>query len=378
LPDPHIADSVGLTALNVGWLLGVNRLARILFNGPVGALADRLPRRVMLLSALGLGVLSTLLYAVANSMTLWLLSRVVWGLAWSGIWIVGQAALLDVADDDTRGRLSGLYQMWFFIGVGGAALLAGVFTDWLGFRGGLVLSTALTGLAWLLWWLQIPATTVPITRTASQEKTRMNLPQLVGVFRLALPVFVIRFVFAGVVASTTILWLQEWLPSLPAGWEGVLPLATLSGSMVALRTISSLLGANLAGKAVDQLDWRWRLIAWVLLLGAVGMWVMADHQWLSAIVGAQLGAVAGSAVQTVVPALVGDRYPQQDSGRVLGLIYTLGDLASALGPPAAVALMVSITLPGAYRLSAVLLAIFAGLAIWEGMIKRRVVKRLPE
>lgn len=378
LPDPNISNSVGLTALNVGWLLGVNRLARILFNGPVGALADRLPRRRMLLTSLGLGLVSTLMYAVANSIPIWLISRVVWGLAWSGIWIVGQAALLDVADEDTRGRLGGVYQMWFFIGVGGSALLAGVFTDWLGFRGGLILSSALTAAAWLLWWRQIPETSTPRVLADSQEKVRLKPDHYLGVFRLALPVFAIRFVFAGVVASTTILWLQEWLPSLPPGWDGILPIATMSGIMVAARTISSLVGANLTGWAVDRLAWRWRLIAAVLFLGAIGMWVMGDDQWLLAILGAQLGAVAGSAVQTVVPALVGDRYRQEDSGRILGMVYTLGDLASALGPPTAVALMAIVTLPGTYRWSAILLAIFGLMAVAEGAARRRSMGAMPE
>jgi hypothetical protein len=56
------------------------------------------------------------------------------------------------------------------------------------------------------------------------------------------------------------------------------------------------------------------------------------------------------------------------------MIYTLGDLASALGPPTAVALMVSVTLPGTYRLSALFLAIFALIAVLEGVIKRRSYK----
>jgi MFS family permease len=233
------------------------------------------------------------------------------------------------------------------------------------------MSSALTGTAWLLWWLHIPETSDWRKRETPGERVRLNLSQYLGVIRLASPVFAIRFVFAGVVASTTILWVREWLPSLPSGWDSLLPLATLSGGMVATRTISSLLGAKLTGLAADRLAWRWRLIAGVLLLGAVGMWIMADDQWVPAVLGAQLGAVAGSGVQTVVPALVGDRYQRQDSGRILGMVYTLGDLASALGPPTAVALMVSVTLPGTYRMSAIMLAFFALLAISEGLAKRR-------
>jgi MFS family permease len=376
LPDPTTATSVGLTAMNVGWLLGVNRLARVLFNGPMGALSDRLPRRLMLLVSLGLGVVSTLLYALADSVTIWLLGRVVWGLAWSGIWIVGQAVLLDVADDETRGRLSAVYQMWFFVGVGGSALIAGVFTDWLGFRGGLAVSAMLTCLAWVLWWKRIPETRPARDRAEAKGKARLTPSEYFRVIRLALPVFMIRFVFAGVVASTTILWLGELQPSFPRGWDRVLPLATMTGLLVAVRTFSSLIGAKLAGIIVDRYDWRWRLIASVLGLGAVGMWSMAESQWLIALLGAQLGAIAGSGVQTVIPALVGEKFGTHDTGRILGIIYTLGDLASALGPPTAVALMASISLAGAYQWSAIGLAIFALMAIVEGWTNRQQKRRL--
>jgi MFS family permease len=377
LPNPNIADSVGLSAVNVGWLLGVNRLARIIFNGPIGSLADRLPRRGMLLASLGVGVLSTMVYAFANTMVAWLVGRILWGLAWSGIWIVGQAALLDVSDDDTRGRLSGLFQTWFFIGVGGSALLAGLFTDWLGFRGGLYLSAALTAAAWVLWWRQIPETRPhrPVEETSNEAK--VTLSELIGVIRLAMPVFAIRFVFAGVIASTTILWMEQVLPSLPGAFDRLVPLATLTGIMVATRTFSSVIGSSLVGMAADRFNWRWRLVALVLAIGAFGMWAMAESQWILAILGALLGAIAGSGVQTIVPALVGDRFELEESGRILGIIYTIGDLGSALGPPAAVALIASVSLLGVYRYSAIGLAVFASLALLEGLSKRRSIRNQP-
>ena len=137
LPDPDIAAQAGVTLAMVGVLLGVNRLTRVVLNGPVGVLYDRLPRRGLLLLSLFVGTLSTAFYAFTRGLAPLLLGRVLWGAAWSGIWIGGNAVVLDISDDHNRGRLSGQYQMWFFIGVAVASFLGGTFTDVFGFRGGL-------------------------------------------------------------------------------------------------------------------------------------------------------------------------------------------------------------------------------------------------
>ena len=134
LPRSEIAAQAGVSLVTVGVLLGANRAVRMLTNGLAGLLYDRLPRHRLLAAALALGALSTLLFAVGHGPAPLLLSRLLWGAAWSGIWVGGNAVVLDVASPDNRGRLSGQYQMWFFVGTGGAALLGGLLTDLVGFR----------------------------------------------------------------------------------------------------------------------------------------------------------------------------------------------------------------------------------------------------
>ena len=95
LPRPAIAAEVGVTLTMVGLLLGANRLVRLAFNGAAGVLYDHLPRRKLLIAALAIGALSTLLFAFGRSLPVLLLSRVLWGAAWSGIWVGGNALVLD-------------------------------------------------------------------------------------------------------------------------------------------------------------------------------------------------------------------------------------------------------------------------------------------
>ena len=136
LPNPEIAGQAGLTLSMVGLLLGINRLVRLLFNPGAGVLFDRMPRRVLLVSSMGLGALSTATYAATSGFGPLLIGRILWGAAWAGLWIGANTVVLDVAEAHNRGRLSARLQMWFFVGVGVASLAGGGFTDALGFRNG--------------------------------------------------------------------------------------------------------------------------------------------------------------------------------------------------------------------------------------------------
>ncbi len=57
------------------------------------------------------------------------------------------------------------------------------------------------------------------------------------------------------------------------------------------------------------------------------------------LIGAVLAAVSGGSIPAIVPAIVGDQVNPQQHSRVLGLIFTAGDLGSALGPPFALGLI---------------------------------------
>jgi MFS family permease len=172
LPNPPIAAQAGVSLAMVGVLLGVNRATRLLLNGPVGVLYDRLPRRRLLITSLVLGVISSIMYAAGWGFWPWLAGRVVWGVAWSLLSIGCNAVVLDISTDENRGRHSGQYQMWFFVGVASSSFLGGLFTDVFGFRPGLWLDAALIGGAALLWLFFLPE-----TRPAERRERPVNNPR---------------------------------------------------------------------------------------------------------------------------------------------------------------------------------------------------------
>ncbi|MGA9192703.1 MAG: MFS transporter [Anaerolineales bacterium] len=380
LPEPSIAVQVGLTSSLVGIALGLNRLVRIGFNSLAGHLMDTRSRRRIMLLAMALGILANLSYALAQGPWLFLAGRVLWGAAWSGIWVGAHATILEIAPSHQRGRLNGAYQAWFFGGAAATAFLGGVLVDNLGFRATLWLSVGSVAAAWAVWWRLLPRTpshhepqpkVVSEVERSSAETWRASLPA-------AVPYFAARFTLAGVLASTTILWLGHLLegPS-AASMQDLLPLASLTGAFAGLRTLTSLMGAPAAGRLSDWLGKRWGVIGITMAAGALGLWLMGSSELAWALLGALMVAVCGGATHALAPSLVGDQVTSKQRSRGLGIVFSAGDLGSALGPPFALGALVWMPLSAIYLSCAALLVSVAVFSAWQN-VRDRGSAHLPQ
>ncbi len=378
LPDPHISAQAGVTLAMVGVLLGANRFARLLFNGVLGALFDRLPRRPLMITAMFLGLLATLCYALGSGPVVMLLGRVLWGAAWSGIWIGGNTIALDISDDSNRGAITGRLQMWFSIGLALTSFTGGLFTDLFTYRGGLLLSACLGALGVLVWLIFLPETRLQsrVLRASTDVSDRERHPfPWRSVISSALPLFAVRFTFAGVLNSTTILWLSQYIDGGITLGETLLPLATLTGGFSAARILLGTASAPLAGAFSDLGQRRWTALAILMLAGAVGI-AMMSLPWLGiGLLGAFFAALTAGAVPALSAALIGDKVPLEQQSRGLGAIYTFGDLGATLGPVIALGLVPAIGIPKVYLIGAGLYAVVAVQAVLAALTANRRIER---
>ena len=359
---PTHTDEAGISLASVGILLGLNRAVRLLTNGPAGLAYDRWPRRRLFVPSLFLGALSTALYAATRGFWPLMVGRLLWGLAWSGIWVGGATVILDVTTGQDRGRLTGLYQIWFFLGAGFGALAGGVLTDRVGYTATMWIAAGLTALGGLAAWIWLPE-----TRGMRQDDATLRPdwdgPRLGANRRLWLAASlqaVNRFVIAGVLMATMGLLVQD---RLEAG-GALLGVATLTGLLTAGRTSLSMVAAPITGAASDRIGSRWRVAAWALAAGAAGMALATRSAPAAILTGIALAAAASGGIQTLATALTGDLVSQRERGRAIGLLYTAGDLGSAIGPPVAYALLPLLGLTGVYGLCTVLLAAQMLVVLW--------------
>ncbi|MBE0685001.1 MAG: MFS transporter [Anaerolineaceae bacterium] len=360
LPSPEIARQAGLTLAMVGFLLGINRLVRLLFNGMAGWIYDRMPRRPLMLISLGIGTLSTAVYAFGTGPYILSAGRVLWGLAWSGIWIGANSMTLDISNDLNRGHVNGRLQMWFFLGVAVSSLCGGIFTDLFSYRGGLWVSTFLSGIGLLIWLRFLPETrprkhkNTPLLK--EDNATKAGFPWKLTL-SCSLPFFINRVIFTGVLGSTTILWLSQFVENGRLIFNHIaIPLATMSGTFMALSIMVSIISVPQVGILSDRINRRWLVLAILFLIfGAGGLTLLAaPNIWVS-ILGVILAAIAGGSIPALIPAIIGDRVPHSQHSRSLGTIFSFGDLGSAIGPPIALSLVGIISLPTLFLGCAVLL-----------------------
>ena len=251
------------------------------------------------------------------------------GTAWAIGW--GSTAILDISTDQNRGRFIGRYQMWYFIGGGGSALLGGVLTDWLGYSTAFRVCAAITLAMALAWWLFLPETRPPSSAAAGDpieaglERAPLSSPGTPAQPFRWLPVGTAVvllglnwLIFLGILGATLALLLEERIGETVVIVGLLIPLASFSGALSASQQVISLVTSPLAGWWSDRRGDRWGLVVFAMVLGIGALALTAVGTGIVIVIAIMASAVATSVLQTQVMTLTGDYTDRNRRGRVLG------------------------------------------------------------
>lgn len=359
------------SATVLGWMSTVFGLMQFLFAPILGGLSDRYGRRPVLLLSLTAAAMDYVLCAVAPSLTLLFVGRIIAGIT-AASFTCASAYIADVSPPEKRaqnfGMIGAAFGAGFILGPALGGLVGGLST-----RAPFWVAAALCGVNVLFGAFVLPESLAKENRRPFDFRRANPF----GTFQV---LFRVEWVFI-LVAALTFLYLAQqalqntwsisgayrfgWKPS-DIGWSlALIGAMSIVVQMGLLRRLLPLLGE--AKTLMFGLVFQ--------IIGFIGFGLATRSEWMYAMTAVWcISFVSGPATQ----GLISKRFGPDEQGLVQGGLSSLQSLTGVLGPVIATSVFAYFTsprapiaLPGApFLLGAVFSMVTGGLALFA-MIRRR-------
>jgi predicted MFS family arabinose efflux permease len=335
-------EEAGLHSLvQVGMILSVNRLIRLPLNPLVNWIYRRISLRQGMLSAVILAVITTASYGVANTFSVWIIMRCLWGLSWSFLRLGAYYAILELRSEHNQGRLFGIYNGHYRLGSLIGMLLGGGLADGYGLRTVSLLLAALS-----ICCVPFLLMKVNLGKREDQEMSRMEPAERQGVStliallktkevkRLLLTILGSAFIYEGMFTSTLSHYTETSHPSI-ALLGFTLGGALVSGGLQALRWGWGPFLSPLIGALSDRKLGKESLLIMTMMLACVMFLLfplpLPTWLWLLAAVGILFASTCMSTLMDSIATTVSSQHDRHKRN-VMTAYSIMIDLGAALGP----------------------------------------------
>jgi DHA1 family multidrug resistance protein-like MFS transporter len=364
---PALGPVLGIAPFLVGLILSINRFTRLLMNTPAGQVLDRFgTRRPMIIGFVVQGLVP-FGYVVGldpgplplSSATVFLLSRACWGVGSAFVFVGAFTTVTHVTSEGNRGKWVGYMRGGQSLGFPTGLVAGGLLTDLYGYREAFLVA----GVA-ALFAAVVAAIVLPNVEGDVSATTRLrDLPRVVGADRRVLGIgvanFSIRFLYAGILLSTVVLYTTEHTIEF-----GTLAETGVSGLVMAVSVLFMSITNLAVGRLSDTLPSRTYTVLPALGLLGAGFAVLGFVPTPTGIlVGIALTGVGVGGTGPPLMAYLGDIAPGGDVGKLGGVYNVFGDLGSTLGPLVALPLTAYVTVGEEYLLCVLVVGVTAGVVL---------------
>jgi MFS transporter, DHA1 family, tetracycline resistance protein len=348
---PFYADHLGATPLQVGFLFATYSICQMLAAPVLGSLSDRYGRRPILLLSLAGTVASFALLAVANSLWMLFVARMIDGLSGGNI-STARAYVADITPPEGRARAFGMIGAAFGLGFIFGPALGGLLGRY-SFAAPAWAAAGLAVLAFFLTLFWLPETCTHVV-SAGPPPWR-GIPELLRrpVLGRLLTVDFLYWAAFSVYETTFALFAQARF-----GW-GMIQVGYL---LAALGVVSAVVQGGLVHPVVKRFGEKSTLVGGVAL-AAAGLASASFARTVPVFIAFLLPAAIGAGLASpALIALLSKTAGRDEQGRVQGVTSALESLGRVVGPVWGNGLLGWIGEGAAYLSAALVLALVAGLA----------------
>ncbi|MBU1678116.1 MAG: MFS transporter [Bacteroidetes bacterium] len=123
------SKELNITDFEIGFIIAIFSLVQFLFNPVLGKISDRIGRRPIIIVTLLITSLSYIIFSIADSLLILLLSRMLAGFGGSNIG-VAQAYIADITDKSSRSKGMGMIGAAFGLGFVFGPLIGGMISEY--------------------------------------------------------------------------------------------------------------------------------------------------------------------------------------------------------------------------------------------------------
>jgi SHS family lactate transporter-like MFS transporter len=316
-----------------------------------GRLADRYGRRPILMANILLFSVFELASAFAPSLTIFFILRALFGFAMGGEWGIGSSLVMESIPAQSRGTVSGILQEGYAFGYLLAAVVYGLFFDWIGWRGMFVIGVVP---ALLVFYIRMSVKESPVWEQNRSRNRQADLPLLVRQhWRTFLYLILLMTAFTFFSHGT-----QDLHPTFLQ--EHKLPTATVSAIAI-VANIGAIIGGITFGFYSQRLGRRRAIIiAALLALPIIPLWAFSTTPLYLGL-GAFLIQIAVQGAWGVIPAHLNELSPEELRGTFPGFAYQLGNFVASSN--AVLQGWIAKTHGGDYAMALAIVAAIAAIAV---------------
>ncbi|TBL76411.1 MFS transporter [Obesumbacterium proteus] len=319
LSDIAKAFNVGMEEVTLAILLtlAVRPIGALLF----GRAAEKYGRRPILMVNILFFSIFELLSAAAPSLSMFLVLRVLYGVAMGGIWGVASSLAMETIPDRSRGLMSGIFQAGYPFGYLLAAVVYGSLFEIVGWRGMFVIG-AIPIILLPFIYFKVPESPVWLAARERKESTALLLV-LKSHWKLCIYLVLLMAAFNFFSHGT-----QDMYPAFLKIQHGFDPKTV---SIIAISyNIASIIGGVFFGVLSEKIGRKKAIIiAAALALPVIPLWAFSGGSLMLGI-GAFLMQFMVQGAWGVIPTYLNELVPANTRAVLPGFVYQLGNLIASV------------------------------------------------